>query len=114
MNDEIRTAADLAKDPSSIGWITYAWVLLLSVFGGVVRVARELLKMEKTPREIALVFVVEMLTSGFAGLLTFFLCEASHINPMYTAVLTSVAGWMGVRALTVIEAIYKARIVTKD
>lgn len=107
MNDEIRAAHDLAKDPSSISTLTYAWVLLLSIFGGVVRVAREMMGMKKTPRQIVVIFLVEMMTSAFAGLITFFACEASHVGPMYTAIFTSIAGWMGVRALAAVETLYK-------
>lgn len=107
MNEEIRTAAEVAKDPTSYGAWTYLWVILLSVLGGVVRVARELLANKIPPKKILLTFIVEALTSAFSGLLTFFFCEAKGVPPMYAAILTGSAGWMGVRALTVIEALYK-------
>lgn len=109
MNDEIRAAAELAKDPASISVWTYVWMIGLSLFGGVVRVAREVHSQRKPFKEIIAIFVVEMLTSAFAGLITFLLCQASEINPMYTAIFTSLAGWMGVRALIGLEALYKTR-----
>lgn len=109
MNEEIQTASELVKDPSSYSLLTYGWYLLLSVLGGIVRVAREVRFGEKSTWEIVRIFLVEMLTSIFVGLLTFFLCEAAGIRPLYTAVLTSTAGWMGVRALAVIEAFYKSK-----
>ena len=67
------------KDPTTYPLITYAWVLLLSSWGGVVSWLR------KRKRGIARPFNVieligEIMTSAFAGMLTFWLCEASGIS----------------------------------
>lgn len=56
-----------------------------------------------------LIFLAELLTSLFVGLITFFLCQSSGFLPFYTAVMVSIASYMGGRALSVLEAIYKAR-----
>lgn len=113
MDQELRMAADSIRDPSSVPLITYAWVFLLASFGCVVRVLREIQTSRKSMRKILLMFVAELFTSCFAGLTTFFLCQAGNVDPMYTAAWTSIAGWMGVRALTVIESIYMARFGAK-
>lgn len=114
MDQEIKMATDTLKDPSSVPLITYLWVFLLSLFGCIVRVLRELQTSRKSLRQIIVTFIVELLTSGFAGLVTFFLCEAMDVNPMYAAVWISIAGWMGVRALTVLESLHKARFGAKE
>ena len=52
------------------------------------------------------IFFVEMMTSGFAGVMTYLACQALHIPDNYAAVLVGISGWMGVRALTVLESLY--------
>ena len=110
MNEEINQATELAKDPSSISIATYAWVLLLATWGGIVRVVREVKLGGKSWQQILAIFVAEIIISTFAGVITFFMCYSSNVSPLYTAVMTSIAGYMGGRALNVIEAIYKAKI----
>lgn len=109
MEEELKAAGKVISDPASISVITYAWVILLAVWGGLIRVMREIKFGEKSWGEMAWMFVVEIFTSAFVGVLTFYLCTASDIQPLYTAVLTSTSGWMGVRALAVFEAIYNSR-----
>jgi len=109
MNEEINKATELAKDPSSISIATYAWVLLLATWGGIVRVIREVKLGGKSWQQILAIFVVEIIISTFAGVITFFMCYSSNVSPLYTAVMTSIAGYMGGRALNVLEAIYKAK-----
>jgi len=109
MEEELKTAGKVISDPASISMITYAWVILLAVWGGLIRVMREIKFGEKSAAEMTWIFFVEILTSAFVGVLTFYLCTASDIQPLYTAVLTSTSGWMGVRALAVFEAIYNSR-----
>lgn len=109
MNEELQAAGAIAKDPGSYSYLTYGWILFLSMCGGVVRVIREVKLGEKTWLQLAWIFVVELFTSGFVGVVTFYACEAAGIRPLVTAVMVSVSGWMGVRALSVLESIYKAR-----
>jgi len=45
----------------------------------------------------------ELTTSGFAGVMTFWLCEAADINGLITAVLIGISGHMGGRAIFIIE-----------
>lgn len=79
------------------------------------RVIREVKLGGKSWKQILGIFIAELLTSVFVGLVTFFLCESSGFKPFYTATLVSVASYMGGRALTVLEALYKARLdATKE
>lgn len=114
MNEELRAAGAIAKDPGSYSYLTYGWIVFLAMWGGVVRVMREVRVSEKTWRQLIWIFVVELVTSGFVGVVTFYACEAADIRPLVTAMMVSVSGWMGVRALSVLEAIYRARVPTGD
>ncbi len=107
MNEEMKTASELVKDPSSFSALTYAWIIFLAVWGGLVRVLREMNLGEKTWRQHMWTMFTEMLTSGFVGVLTFYACQAANYSPLTTAIMTSIGGYMGVRALEVLEAIYK-------
>lgn len=109
MNEEIKHVSEVVKDPSSVPLVTYMWVFLLASWGGIVRVFREVKLGDKSWRQIVLIFIAEVATSSFAGVLTFFLCESQNVERLYTAAMTGVAGYMGGRALSVLEAVYKAR-----
>lgn len=113
MNEELKTASDIVRDPSSISLGTYWWVAALAIWGGIVRVIREVKLGGKTFWQIILAFVAESIVSAFAGMLVFFLCESSNIPRMYTAALVGIAGYMGGRALNLIETIVKARSLQK-
>ena len=52
MNEEIKTATEVAKDPLSYSAATYLWVLLFAMWGGVVRVVREVIFEGKTKKNV--------------------------------------------------------------
>jgi hypothetical protein len=54
-------------------------------------------------------FFGELITAGFTGLITFWLCESTGISPLLTAVFVGISGHMGSRALYVIEKIMESR-----
>lgn len=56
----------------------------------------------------------EVITSGFAGVMTFYLAEASGVTGMWTAVLVGIAGHMGGRSLEAMESFYKRWTGGKD
>jgi hypothetical protein len=107
MNEEIRQAAEAVKDPTSYGLFTYAWVVLLSAWGGTVRFIRKVKAGEMSIRQAAMTLMGELVTSVFAGVITFYACEANAVAPLWTAVLVSVAGHMGGKALEPFESIFK-------
>lgn len=108
MNEEIKNASEFVRDPASISVTTYVWVVVLATMGGIVRVVREVELGDKSWKKILMIFLVEIFVSIFAGVVTFFLCQSNNVQPFYTAVMTSLAGYMGGRALTMLEAVYKA------
>ncbi len=54
--------------------------------------------------------VGEIVTSGFVGVLTFWLCEFSSISPLLTAAFVGVSGHMGSRAIFSIEQMMERRL----
>ena len=90
------------KDPSTYTLLTYAWVFLLSMAGGVVSFARKM--REGVVRAFNITeFIGELITSAFAGVMTFYLCEWSGVAPLLSAVLIGISGHMGSRAIFGIE-----------
>jgi len=90
------------KDPANYSLITYAWVVALSAVGGAVNFAHKI-KIGSVRAFNFTELFGELLTSGFAGLLTFWLCEAADLNKLVSAVLIGISGHMGSRAIFKIE-----------
>jgi hypothetical protein len=90
------------KDPTNYGLLTYLWVLALASWGGVVGFMRK--RREGLARPFNLTEIAgEIVTSAFAGVITFWLCEAAGIAPLLTAAMVGVSGHMGSRAIYQIE-----------
>ena len=98
------------KDPASYGWITYGWVVALSLLGGTASFFGKVKAGAARWFNIA-ELVGEMFISAFAGVVTFYLCEWSGFSPLLTAVLVAVAGHMGTRAIFVLERFFEQRIL---
>lgn len=97
------------KDPFSYSLITYAWVLLLAALGGAVSFLRKV--RTGVVRAVNITeFVGELITSGFAGLITFWLCEFAAISPLISAVMIGISGHMGSRALFMFESWAETRL----
>lgn len=96
------------KDPLSYLTITYAWVIILATWGGVAGYIRRL----KCGQLFSLTELVgELCISGFAGVLTFFLCESAHIQPVLSAALVGISGHMGSRAIFLIEQFFTKKFM---
>jgi hypothetical protein len=93
---------DPSKDPTSYDILTYSWVLGLSMVGGVVSFMRKIREGKARAFNI-LELVGEIVTAGFAGVLTFWLCEAGSIDPLISAALVGIAGHMGSRTILLLE-----------
>lgn len=91
------------KDPTTYSLITYAWISVLSSWGGIVNWIRK--RREGSTRPFNFVELVgEIMTSAFAGVLTFWLAEAAEIQPLITAALVGISGHMGSRAIYHLES----------
>lgn len=92
----------IEKDPTSYSFLTYTWVFGLAILGGVVSFMRKL--QSGHARVFNLVeFIGEVVTSAFAGVLTFWMCEHAEISPLMTAAFVGVSGHMGSRAIFLAE-----------
>jgi hypothetical protein len=90
------------KDPSNISLITYVWVFVLAIWGGVVHNIRKV-REGVTKRFSITELLGDIMTSGFAGTITFYMCEAAGINSMLTAAMVGISGHMGARAIFLLE-----------
>jgi hypothetical protein len=90
------------KHPLDYSLREYAFLLLLSLLGGFVAFHQKV-RTGKVQAWNLTHLVGELTTSAFSGMLVFWLCEAAGLAPLYTASLSGIGGYMGTRALTLIE-----------
>lgn len=90
------------KHPFEYSVVTYAWVLLLAIWGGVVNFIQRLKRGEAKAHNIV-ELIGEVVISAFVGVVTFYLCELSNFPQILTAALVAISGHMGTRALFVFE-----------
>lgn len=90
------------KDPTSYSLITYLWVFLLSSWGGWVSWIRKRKNGDARPFNFA-ELIGEVVTSAFAGVITFYLCEAAVFHPLLSAAMVGISGHMGGRAIFLME-----------
>ena len=96
------------NEPSVYSVLTWLWVVGLSILGGLASFIRELNQPTK-PLSLGKIFIKligELVIAAFAGLLTFFLCRAWGLSNAWTAVLVSVSGHLGSRAIDGIADIW--------
>lgn len=99
----------IEKDPLSYPLVTYAWVFLLSMLGGVVSFNTKIRSGHSRPFNIT-ELIGEIMTSAFAGLITFWLCEASGVPALIGAALVGISGHMGSRAIWYLERWAESRL----
>jgi hypothetical protein len=93
--------------PEAYSMIQYLGVLLLAVWGGVVNFLQGI----RWGKAFSVMELIgELATSGFAGILSFYLCEAADFDPLLTAVTVGIAGHMGGRTIALIERIFSSRL----
>lgn len=97
------------KDPLTYSLVTYAWVLLLSFWGGAVHFFKRIKEQPERIKNYFMEFMGETATSGFCGVITFYGCQAAEIDLLTTAVLVGISGHMGTRMLYLAERAVIAR-----
>lgn len=93
----------IEKDPTSYSLLTYSWVFLLAILGGVVNFMTKL-KQGHVRMFNIVEFIGEIVTAAFAGVITFWLCENANFSPLLTAAFVGVSGHMGSRAIYMVES----------
>jgi hypothetical protein len=100
----------IEKDPSSISFLTYGWVLLLAVWGGVVHNINKV-RNGVTKRFSLTELIGDIFISGFTGIVTFYMCEAAGTPAMLTAALVGISGHMGARAIFMFEEWLRRKVL---
>lgn len=103
---------DPPKTPFDYSIITYLWVALISVMGGIANFFHKV-KMGAVRAFNITEFVGEIFISAFTGMITFWLCEWAAIAPLLSAVLIAVSGHMGSRAIFLIEKAIERKVESK-
>lgn len=76
------------------GWLTYLWVVGVSLWGGLVSY------FEKKGEPFSWVrLFAHLMSSSFAGMMTLYICQYGHISEPLTGALCGVAAHMGTPAL---------------
>jgi len=92
------------KDPFGYSLITYVWVVGLACIGGAVKY------LNSAARFSFASLARDVVTSGFTGLITFWLCEWTNTQGPLMAVLIAVTGLMGNRVWKEFENFARARL----
>jgi hypothetical protein len=92
----------LDKDPTSYSYVTYLWVLILSAWGGIVSWNTKRKNGDTRPFNFT-ELIGEIVTSAFAGVITFYLCEAADLNQLITPALVGISGHMGSKIILQFE-----------
>lgn len=91
----------------------YVWLICLAVWGGTVSYYRRV-KDGKVAAFSVAELVGEWMISGFAGLLTAYLCIEMELSWHMTAFFTGVAGHLGGRAIHAFEEWFHAMFKGKN
>ena len=98
----------IPKDPLNYPLKQYGFMLGLALFGGLVSWVAKVRKGEAQAWNV-MQLVGELATSAFAGLLCFWICDASGLSMSWTVPLVGIAGHMGTRAITAFETMAQKR-----
>lgn len=90
------------KTITGFALLTYAWVLALSMWGGIVNYISKI-KSGDIARFNITELIGDIFVSGFTGLLTFWMCQAADFGELLTAVFVGVSGHMGARMIGKLE-----------
>ena len=106
--EAVQHTTEAARDPLAFSILTYAWVLLLSIWGGFVSFAAKVKKGVSRPYNIS-EWLGEIATSAFTGVITFYSCQYANLDGLLTAVFVAVSGHMGTRIINFIEKQLESR-----
>lgn len=97
---------EVHKSPLSYSLREYGLILFIAMLGGFVRWYNAVRSGASAVYDLR-VLVGELMTSAFMGVLTFWACEAMHVQPLVTAALAGMAGHAGVSGLLWAERVMK-------
>jgi hypothetical protein len=92
----------IPESPENFSFITWLWVVGLSILGGTVRTLTNL-KLGMSFGDVARRWIVDVVVSAFIGIITFFLCEYAQFSQLLTAAMVGISAHMGTRAILILE-----------
>ena len=98
------------NDPTNYGLITYMWILILSAWGGTAHNIRKIREGDLKRFSIT-EWIGDMVVAGFIGVITFYLCEYAHFEPVLTAAVVGITSHQGTRGIILLERAILKRIV---
>ena len=114
------------RSPETYQLDTYLWVLALSVLGGIVSYKEKrkagfwFFRTENKYLDIVAFvlinlafFILEIFTSAFSGILTFYICESANMDRLLTAAFVGLSGFAGGRMLNFMLNLAKAVLEKK-
>lgn len=103
----------MPNSPENYNFITWVWVIGLSILGGTVRTLTHI-NMGMAWFDVARRWVVDIVVSAFVGIITFFLCEFAGLDQILTAAMVGISAHMGTRAIVILEEYAYKRFSIKD
>lgn len=86
------------------GMFGYAWLIIISVWGGTVRYINEI---KKGGKPTFLGWLCEAIVSGFVGVITAMCCQYYELDFLLTSAITGMAAHNGTRTLYIIAEMIK-------
>jgi len=97
------------KDPSNFSLLTYIWVIILSLWGGITNNIRKL--RDGTLKRFSLSELIgDLFISAFIGVLTFYLCEWANLDKLLSAVFIAITAHMGTKGIAIFESAVSKRV----
>ena len=102
------------KDPNTYTLINLIWIVCLGICGGAIRFFRSQSIDSEYPiqwgsRKLWLTFLIEMMTSGFVTVVTFYLCQAAGLSIFWAVGIGGIAGHEGARVINLVIRIIEKR-----
>lgn len=99
------------NQPFGIGLGHYLWPAILASWGGLVHYIQR----SRRSRYFSIVELIgELVTSAFAGIITYMVSLHLHMDPIPAAALAGIAGHMGSRSLFLLENKWLNRMTERE
>lgn len=99
----------IEKDPFGYQLAVYTWVVGISIIAGAVSYAQKI-RADMVDRFSLMELLGEVLTAGFIGMITFWLCEWADFPMIFSAPVIGIASHMGSRLIFTLEKILEKKI----
>jgi hypothetical protein len=98
-------------DPSSYTFITYAWIIGLSLWSGIVGLSLKLRKRHANARPYTFLDgFIDLSASILVGILTFYICEILTMAKLQSMVIVTIAAHTGPHTLYLYRKCYEVNL----